>query len=1380
MKNTHWRRLIVSLAILLTVISGSASSRAANFTAGNLAIVVATANSANNTTCSVLEINTTTAGQTAIQSIPVPGTGASGIRVSGSATSTLYASDSDDGTLFCFTGANSTDTAANVNTLLPRAAVTVNNAGTISLATTYTGTSGQQTRAACSVNNATWFIGDQAGLYSNGSTSASPTGNFRGVKSFGGIVYGATASATVTTIQVGIFSAPTGGTYTGLPGLANNANLQDFYLVSSGNNGGTYDILYVVSATSNTAGTIAKYSLVSGSWVANGTYTTTFGGFGLCALKSGGGAVLFVTTGQGALAANSVIKLTDTAGYNSAIAITTANNVTLFTATSPATIKGVAFAPKVAATTPTVTASAATGVSGTAATLNGTVVSDGGATIIERGFVYDAVSGVTTSNNKTIVAGTTGAFSLNLSSLTPGQTYYFKAYASNSVGITLSSELTFNTPGGVAPTLTAAAGATVDNPFAVTFADDATWRGQISGITVDGAALSASAYAVSAGQITFTPSLSALLQTNGTKNISVQATGYSDGTVAQTIGFGAPAKLAIVTSPAAPAINGGALGTQPAIAVKDQYGNTVTTSTASISAAAGQLSWTLGGTLSVNASSGLATFSDLTAGAATAVSAATIDFTSGVLTGVSSTGFNIPAPAPPALTAAVGATVDAAFAITFSDNPSWRVAITGITVNGNTLSPLSYAVSAGQITFTPSASTLLQTNGTKTIVIAATGFADDTVSQVIGFGAATKLGLLTQPTAPASNGGALATQPVVAVQDQYGNTLTASSATITATATQGTWTLGGTASLAATAGVANFSGLNATAAGAVSGVTIDFTSAPLAPITSGSFNIPAPTPALAEVFVPQFIQGGLSTNGKRVPFAYRVTLYNLSPNTTYNYINGAVIASDSSTSAGAGNAIYVTSSGAFVRSGGPTLLTAGNYGTLTTDANGSYTGWFITEPTGNATRFATAGTQVYLRIVLNDGAGGTVNTTFLTTTNFATVTAFNTSGANSGTAIRGTSLATGKNFVMLYDNTAGTGRPIAGTLIEDDGYTVATGSSGYASFYQSPVDGVAGSWGTLIPNNLANGIRRIENRAKTDGSLVFANTDGDGAWPSGANTVNPAGGDATPIVISTSDASLVNISTPSLTLGSSANPAGFQDAVTFTATLPADALGNVIFSAANVPFSTNLLSSGVAFVSNNTLPRGTNLITVVYPGGGNYSAATNLLQQIITNHPPVAVADSFTRPAGIQTLRITISDLLTNDTDMDGDLLSFISAGTSTNGIPLYTNATYILYTNVANVADQFTYTLKDSYGDTTTGTVNILLGPAGVGQIQTINLTSSTALLQFVGVPNYSYSVERSTNLLDWEAIFTTNAPATPWQFADNLGPNPPPQAYYRLRFNP
>ena len=347
MKNSCASVLVAVVAILLT--ASPMNVRAAAFTPGNLAVFSADSASANNTTFSIIEINATTAGQSAVQTISINGTsGANALRTSGSGSSTGYLSDSDDGTLVAFDAVNTTTSSGNVNAIGTRGVGTLNNSGAFTFQATYTaGTSGgTQARGASSANNSLWYVGDQDGIYTNGS-SRLVNSNFRGVKSFGGTLY--VLQSTTGTIVVNTIAA-NGQSVTGLSGLALDSKAQDFYLISSGNNGAAFDILYVLDETSTTAGTINKYSLVSGSWTANGSYATSFGGFGLCAAKSGSGAVLYVTTGSGATAANSVIKLNDTAGYNSTISITTGNNVTLYTGAAGTTLKGLAFAPIAAAT----------------------------------------------------------------------------------------------------------------------------------------------------------------------------------------------------------------------------------------------------------------------------------------------------------------------------------------------------------------------------------------------------------------------------------------------------------------------------------------------------------------------------------------------------------------------------------------------------------------------------------------------------------------------------------------------------------------------------------------------------------------------------------------------------------------------------------------------------------------------------------------------------------------------------------------------------------------------------------------------------------------------------------------------------------------------
>jgi hypothetical protein len=274
-------------------------------------------------------------------------------------------------------------------------------------------------------------------------------------------------------------------------------------------------------------------------------------------------------------------------------------------------------------------------------------------------------------------------------------------------------------------------------------------------------------------------------------------------------------------------------------------------------------------------------------------------------------------------------------------------------------------------------------------------------------------------------------------------------------------------------------------------------------------------PAMQDVIVPQHIQGINGTNAKRVPYAFRVKFTGLTASATYRFLNQVVLSTESTTVNGAGNVIYAATSGNFYGSTSPGMSTAGAYGEFTADASGEASVWMITEPTGNSARFM-PGNTVYMRIRLNDGAGGTTVANYLTTTGGAVVQDLTT--ASSGyTGIRGNSQASAKDFVFLYDNEAGTGRPLSGTLLESDGYAVATS---YAAFYRDNVDGVDKAWGAIIPNSNASGVRRIERRALLNGNVFAQNTDSDGVWPSGANTVNPLGG-GTAVVITDTDAPLV-------------------------------------------------------------------------------------------------------------------------------------------------------------------------------------------------------------------------------------------------------------------
>lgn len=198
---------------------------------------------------------------------------------------------------------------------------------------------------------------------------------------------------------------------------------------------------------------------------------------------------------------------------------------------------------------------------------------------------------------------------------------------------------------------------------------------------------------------------------------------------------------------------------------------------------------------------------------------------------------------PPALTADADAnTVDNNIDITYPSNPTWQAAITSVKVGSTALTVTTdYVKTDGNIQLKPSGlNALLTVAGTKSITVVATGYNDATVSQAILAGVATKLSMKRQPVAPASNGANLATQPQLYFQDQYSNNTT-SADNVTASVGAGSWTIGGTIiKPMEVAGYVSYVSLSATSTSAITGATITFSSGSLTPVTSGTFNIPAP------------------------------------------------------------------------------------------------------------------------------------------------------------------------------------------------------------------------------------------------------------------------------------------------------------------------------------------------------------------------------------------------------------------------------------------------------------------------------------------------------------------------------------------------------------
>ena len=87
-----------------------------------------------------------------------------------------------------------------------------------------------------------------------------------------------------------------------------------------------------------------------------------------------------------------------------------------------------------------------TNVTETTAQSGGQIDSDGGEVVTARGVCWSTSTGPTTADDKTEDGTGTGPFTSTVTGLTNGQTYYLRAYATNSIGTAYGIQLSFTTP----------------------------------------------------------------------------------------------------------------------------------------------------------------------------------------------------------------------------------------------------------------------------------------------------------------------------------------------------------------------------------------------------------------------------------------------------------------------------------------------------------------------------------------------------------------------------------------------------------------------------------------------------------------------------------------------------------------------------------------------------------------------------------------------------------------------------------------------------------------------------------------------------------------------------------------------------------------------
>jgi uncharacterized repeat protein (TIGR01451 family) len=352
-------RLLCALFAALLV--GPPSLSAAAFTPGNLVIyrVGNGSGSLVNTGNPVFLDEYTPAGAL-VQSIPLPTT-VNGMNqqliASGTATSEGLLTRSADFRYLILTGyardlGGVGSLSGTASATVKRTVGRVDNAGAIDTSTALSDfADGNNPRGATSGNGTSLWVAGGAGgirfttLGAGTSTQLSTTvTNLRQPSIFNGQLYVSTGSG--STVRVGTVGSGTpttsGQTIANLPGFPTGGSPYSYFLADLSAAVPGPDTLYVAD---DGAG-LQKFSLVSGSWIANGTAGAAADAYrGLAATVSGSTVTLYATRkgGSGATGGGELVSLTDASGYNGAFA---GSPTLLATAALNTAFRGIALAPE--------------------------------------------------------------------------------------------------------------------------------------------------------------------------------------------------------------------------------------------------------------------------------------------------------------------------------------------------------------------------------------------------------------------------------------------------------------------------------------------------------------------------------------------------------------------------------------------------------------------------------------------------------------------------------------------------------------------------------------------------------------------------------------------------------------------------------------------------------------------------------------------------------------------------------------------------------------------------------------------------------------------------------------------------------------------------
>ena len=422
--------------------------------------------------------------------------------------------------------------------------------------------------------------------------------------------------------------------------------------------------------------------------------------------------------------------------------------------------------------------------------------------------------------------------------------------------------------------------------------------------------------------------------TAGANTLTASASGLTPATFTATATAGAATQLVLVTQPSATAQSGIAFGAQPALQLRDAYGNDVAQAGVAVTAAIASGGGTLGGTATVSTNaSGQATFSGLSISGT--IGDRTLSFSAGGVTGATSNTISVTAGAAsqlvitrqPSSTVQNGSFLGTAPVLRLRDASGNDVAQAGVSVTvaiasgGPVLSgtTVESTDAAGQVVF--GGLVITGAAGDRTLGFTAAGLAGDTSAAItVTPGPAATIGINAGDGQTATAGSAVSTAPSVIVRDVSNNPVPGVSVAF-AVASGGGSVTGGTA----TTGAGGIATVGSWTLGTTAGAnTLTASSGGLTPATFTATGVAGPAATIS-------IQSG---NGGTAVVASTRTLEAKVVDANGNPVAGQTVSWAAATGGGSVSAPTSTTSAAGVASVGWTLGTAAGAQTATATSAG--------------------------------------------------------------------------------------------------------------------------------------------------------------------------------------------------------------------------------------------------------------------------------------------------------------------------------------------------------------------------------------------------------------------------------------------------------------